>query len=163
VDLRSYCSPIGDQGQTSRCAAFAWTHGVELGFKLLGKDVPELSATYTMMEFQKMQGDFKNYLRAYKGGDGTMSGPKPGQTILKLGTCEESMWGDKDKKPGASDTQLAKAAKQYLLPAKVQVVGIDDLKKVLSAGNPVQFGMNTGDAFSNIGRDGVFKAAEEPS
>ena len=34
---------------------------------------------------------------------------------------------------------------------------------MLSAGNPVQFGMNTGEAFSEIGRDGVFKAAEKPS
>src|SRR5438045_3139100 len=30
VDLRKYCTPVGDQGQTSRCSAFAWTHAAEL-------------------------------------------------------------------------------------------------------------------------------------
>ncbi|CAN0515513.1 unnamed protein product, partial [Phaeothamnion confervicola] len=30
VDLRKFCTPVADQGQTSRCAAFAWTHALEL-------------------------------------------------------------------------------------------------------------------------------------
>jgi Papain family cysteine protease len=37
------------------------------------------------------------------------------------------------------------------------------VKKVLSAGCPVHVSMNTGAAFSGVGRDGVFNAAEGPS
>ncbi len=41
-------------------------------------------------------------------------------------------------------------------------IAIDDVKKVLSAGCPVHVSMNTGAAFSDVGRDGVFNAAESP-
>jgi len=40
---------------------------------------------------------------------------------------------------------------------------LDDVKKVLSAGCPVHVSMNTGGAFSEVGRDGLFNAAEAPS
>ena len=39
----------------------------------------------------------------------------------------------------------------------------DDVKKVLSAGCPVHLAMNTGTSFSDVGRDGVFNAAEPAS
>ena len=39
---------------------------------------------------------------------------------------------------------------------------MDDLRKVLSAGCPVQLAMNTGEQFSTLGRDGIFKDAEAP-
>jgi C1A family cysteine protease len=41
-------------------------------------------------------------------------------------------------------------------------VAIDDVKKVLSAGSLVHVSMNTGEVFSDVGRDGVFNAAEAP-
>jgi uncharacterized protein YvpB len=41
-------------------------------------------------------------------------------------------------------------------------VKLDDLRKVLSAGCPVQLSMTTGEAFSKLGRDGIFKDAEPP-
>src|SRR5580698_2822255 len=62
VDLRKYCSPVGDQGQTSRCAAFAWTHATELVTNLKTGDAGasgglRLSPSYSMLEIQRMQGD----------------------------------------------------------------------------------------------------------
>jgi len=41
-------------------------------------------------------------------------------------------------------------------------IAIDDVKKVLSAGSVVHVSMNTGEVFSDVGRDGVFNAAEAP-
>ena len=35
VDLRKYCTPVGDQGQTGRCSAFAWTHATEMSRNIL--------------------------------------------------------------------------------------------------------------------------------
>ena len=35
VDLRKYSTPIGDQGQTGRCSAFAWTHAIEMSRNIL--------------------------------------------------------------------------------------------------------------------------------
>src|SRR5581483_4299606 len=76
VDLRKYCTPIGDQRQTSRCSAFAWTHANEMSRNILQREPVRLSPTYTMYEFQQMQGDARDYRYAWKGGDGTCSGPE---------------------------------------------------------------------------------------
>ena len=163
VDLRKYCSPVGDQGQTSRCAAFAWTHAAELVDNILGKPSAPLSCTYTMLEFQKMQGDYRDPLYAYKGGDGTIGGPRPGEVLINQGTCHKRYWADDQKRPAAGESVLAKDAPQHRLQAKVLQIALEDVKKVLSAGCPVQVSMNTGTNFSNLGRDGMFVSAEEPS
>jgi len=163
VDLRKYCTPIGDQGQTSRCAAFAWTHATELVNNILGREPAPLSCTYTMLEFQKMQGDYKDPVYAYKGGDGTIGGPRPGEVLVNQGVCHKRYWPDDRKAPLAAEEEMAQDAARHKLPAKLLEVTIDDLKKVLSAGCPVQVSMDTGPNFSDLGRDGVFSAAEEPS
>ncbi len=163
VDLRKYCTPVGDQGQTSRCAAFAWTHATELVDNILGRPSAPLSCTYTMLEFQKMQGDFRDPIYAYKGGDGTIGGVRPGMVLIEQGTCHKRYWPDDQKRPVAGETVLAKDAPQHRLQAKLVPIVLDDLKKVLSAGCPVQVSMNTGTNFSNLGRDGMFVSAEEPS
>jgi hypothetical protein len=89
VDLRKYCTPIGDQGQTGRCSAFAWTHATEMSRNILEEESPRLSANFTMLEFQRMQGDAQDYRYAYSGGDGTISGPDPGQVLVEHGTCRQ--------------------------------------------------------------------------
>jgi hypothetical protein len=71
VDLRKFATPIGDQGQTSRCSAFAWTHATELVTNMKTGASPRLSPSFTMLEFQRMQGDAKDFKYAYAGGDGT--------------------------------------------------------------------------------------------
>ena len=58
---------------------------------------------------------------------------------------------------------MASHAKKFKLPAKVQPIDLKDLRQVLGAGYPVHIGMNTGEAFQKIGRDGVLDAAEKPS
>ena len=87
VDLRKYCTPIGDQGQTGRCSAFAWTHATEMSRNILNEESPRLSPNFTMLEFQRMQGDARDYEYAYEGGDGTVNGPDPGQVLAESGTC----------------------------------------------------------------------------
>jgi hypothetical protein len=162
VDLRKYASPIGDQGQTSRCAAFAWTHALELANKIASDDETRLSPTYSMLQFQKMQGDADDYAYAFKGGEGTVGGVKPGQVLIDNGTCKQELWPDTEEQPEAKDEALAKDAAKHKLKAKLVPVKLDDLRKVLSAGCPVQLSMTTGDAFSKLGRDGIFKDAEPP-
>jgi len=162
VDLRKYCSPIGDQGQTSRCAAFAWTHALEMANKIASDDDTRLSPTYSMLQFQKMQGDADDYECAFKGGNGTVGGVKPGLVLIESGTCKQELWPDAAEKPTSKDEQMAKDAMGYKLGAKLVPVKLDDLRKVLSAGCPVELAMNTGDAFGTLGRDGIFKDAEPP-
>ena len=163
VDLRKYATPVGDQGQTSRCSAFAWTHALEMAHNILGHKVPRLSPTYTMLEFQKMQGDYKDHRYAHAGGDGTVGGPDPGKTLVTHGACRQELWPDDKPEPVKSEAELERDAAQHALKAKVLPIAIDDVKKVLSAGFPVHVAMNTGDAFSEVGRDGLFNAAEKPS
>jgi len=66
VDLRKYCTPIGDQGQTGRCSAFAWTHATEMSQNILNPDAAavRLSHNFTMIEIQRMQGDASDYENA---------------------------------------------------------------------------------------------------
>jgi hypothetical protein len=162
VDLRKYCSPIGDQGQTSRCAAFAWTHALEMANKIAGVGDARLSPTYSMLQFQKMQGDASDYEYAWSGGGGTIGGVKPGRVLIENGTCKQELWPDTAQGPAKKEELLAKDATNYKLAAKLVSVKLDDLKKVLSAGCPVELAMNTGEAFSTLGRDGIFKDAEPP-
>jgi hypothetical protein len=162
VDLRKYCSPIGDQGQTGRCSAFAWTHATEMGRNILSNESTRLSPNFTMLEFQRMQGDAQDYQHAYQGGDGTISGPEPGQVLVQSGTCRQELWPDDVPTPLSPEDQLIADAQRYHLDAVPLPIAIDDVKKVLSAGCPVHLSMNTGSAFSDVGRDGVFNAAEAP-
>jgi hypothetical protein len=167
VDLRKYATPIGDQGQTSRCSAFAWTHATEMSRNILNPDSKDASArlspNFTMLEFQRMQGDERDYQYAYQGGDGTVSGPDPGQVLVQNGTCRQELWPDDRPAPLKREEQLEADAERYRLEAVPLPIAIDDVKKVLSAGCPVHVSMNTGAAFSDVGRDGRFDAAEAPS
>jgi Papain family cysteine protease len=167
VDLRKYATPIADQGQTSRCSAFAWTHATEMSRNILYPDSKEastrLSPNFTMLEFQRMQGDERDYQYAYTGGDGTVSGPDPGQVLVENGTCRQELWPDDRPAPLKREEQLEADAERYRLEAVPLPIAIDDVKKVLSSGFPVHVSMNTGSAFSDVGRDGRFDAAEGPS
>jgi hypothetical protein len=106
VDLRKYCTPVGDQGQTGRCSAFAWTHATEMSRNILNEESPRLSPNFTMLEFQRMQGDARDYEYAYEGGDGTVSGPDPGQVLAEYGTCRQELWPDERPSPVAREKQL---------------------------------------------------------
>jgi hypothetical protein len=162
VDLRKYSTPVGDQGQTGRCSAFAWTHAAEMSRNILNEESPRLSPNFTMLEFQRMQGDARDYQYAYEGGDGTISGPDPGGVLVENGTCRQELWPDDRSTPLTREEQLEADAQRYRLEAVPLPIAIDDVKKVLSAGCPVHVSMNTGSGFSDVGRDGVFKAAEGP-
>jgi hypothetical protein len=163
VDLRKYCSPVGDQGQTSRCAAFAWTHATEMVSNLKTGDSIRLSPSYSMLEIQRMQGDAQDYRYAYTGGDGAVGGPDPGRVLSDQGTCRQELWPDNSPAPATSERTLISDAERHRLDATPLPIALEDVRKVLSAGCPVQVSMNTGPAFSDIGRDGIFNAAEPPS
>jgi hypothetical protein len=163
VDLRKYCSPVGDQGQTLRCAAFAWTHGEELLRNLLGLPAAPLACNYTMLEFQRMQGDARDFQYAFAGGEGTVGGPDPGQVLAERGTCPRQLWPDDEPKPAASEKEMARAARDFPLPARVLPIALDSLRQVLASGYPVQVTIDTGEGFARLGRSGVFDAAEAPS
>ncbi len=163
VDLRKYCTPVGDQMQTARCSAFAWTHATELVANLKGGDSPRLSPTYTMLEFQRMQGDAQDYSYAYSGGDGTVSGTDPGRVLAEQGTCRQELWPDEKPAPAKPERVLISDSEKHHLDATPHPIALDDVRKVLSAGCPVHVAINTGPLFSQVGRDGVFNAAEPPS
>src|SRR5579864_847822 len=162
VDLRKYSTPIGDQGQTGRCSAFAWTHATEMSRNILQMESPRLCPNYTMLEFQRMQGDAKDFSYAYSGGDGTINGAEPGQVLVEHGTCRQELWPDDRDRPLTREEQLEEDAKKFHLEGVPLPIAIDDVRKVLSAGCPVHVSMNTGEAFSDVGRDGQFNAAEAP-
>ena len=163
VDLRKFATPIGDQGQTSRCSAFAWTHATELVTSMKSGSAPRLSPSFTMLEFQRMQGDAQDYRYAYAGGDGTTGGPDPGRLLTEQGTCRQELWPDSSEVPTTSERVLIADADKYHLDATPHPIAIDDVRKVLSAGCPVHVAINTGSTFSDVGRDGLFNAAEAPS
>ncbi|GAC1446344.1 MAG: hypothetical protein NVSMB56_04130 [Pyrinomonadaceae bacterium] len=163
VDLRKFSTPVGDQKQTSRCSAFAWTHALEMSGNLLHRQFPRLSCNFTMLQFQKMQGDYRDFRYAQMGGEGTVTGTQPGNVLVEQGTCRQEMWADDDPEPRASEQEMARQAQFFHLSATVQTIDIEDVKKVLSAGCPVHLAMNTGENFSEVGRDGMFEAAEAPS
>jgi hypothetical protein len=163
VDLRKFATPIGDQGQTSRCSAFAWTHATEMVTNMKTGSAPRLSPSFTMLEFQRMQGDAQDFKYAYSGGDGTTGGTDPGRLLTEQGTCRQELWPDSSEVPVTSERVLVSDAAKHVLPATPLPISLEDARKVLSAGCPVHISINTGQGFSDIGRDGMFNAAESPS
>ena len=163
VDLRKFATPVGDQQQTSRCSAFAWTHATEMVTNLKGGTSPRLSPSYTMLEFQRMQGDAQDYAYAYTGGDGTVSGTDPARVLMEQGTCRQELWPDSSETPAASERLLISDAQNHFLDGTPHPIALDDIRKVLTAGCPVHVAMNTGASFSQVGRDGLFNASEPPS
>src|SRR6202161_1902552 len=115
VDLRKHCTPVGDQGQTSRCAAFAWTHAAELVANMKNGDTPRLSPSFTMLEFQRMQGDAQDYAYAHSGGDGTINGPDAGRVLAEEGTCRQELWPDESEVPVTSERVLTAGAERHRL------------------------------------------------
>ncbi len=163
VDLRKFATPVGDQQQTSRCSAFAWTHATEMVTNLKGGTSSRLSPSYTMLEFQRMQGDAQDYSYAYSGGDGTVSGTDPARVLVEQGTCRQELWPDSSETPTASERALISDAQNHFLDGTPHPIALDDIRKVLTAGCPVHVAMNTGTSFCQVGRDGLFSAAESPS
>ena len=161
VDLRKYCTEIGDQGQTSRCKAFSVTHGVEMIRKMLNLDDVKLACSYTMMLFQKHQGDWKDYSYAYKSG-GTEGGPEIIAPVLKNGICHESLWPNDSKTPSGSESKMEVSANVNRVNIRAESIKLDDIKKALTMGYPVEFGTATGEKFMELGRDGIYNIAEDP-
>lgn len=163
VDLRPQCTPVGDQGDTARCSAFAWTHAIELTRKLEGLPERRLAPNYTMLQFQRMQGDAQDYRYAFEGGSGTVSGTDPGEVLVRNGTCRQDLWPDPSAEPLAPERTMAADANQHRVEATPHPIVLEDVKTVLSAGCPVHVGMNTGPAFMELGRDGIISASEPAS
>ena len=161
VDLRKYCTPIGDQGQTSRCKAFSVTHGIEMIRKMLNLDDVKLACSYTMMLFQKQQGDWRDYSFAYKS-DGTQGGPEIFAPVLRTGICHESLWPNDSRTPVGSETKMDMSASVNRTNIRAESVKLDDVKKALTMGYPVEFGTATGEQFMDLGRDGIYNVAEDP-
>ncbi len=163
VDLRALSSPVGDQGPTSRCSAFAWTHALELVRRAARQGDERLSCSYAMLGFQKMMGEEQGYAHAYAGGDGTVGGVEPGRVLVERGTCLQELWPDDEEEPRVSERHLREDAATRRLEADLQVIDLGDVKRVLSAGCPVHVGMNTGPSFAALARDGLVDATEAPS
>ncbi len=163
VDLRKFASPVGDQKQTSRCSAYAWTHATEMVRCIRNNDSQQLSPNYTMLAFQRMQGDAQDYNYAFKGGDGTVGGIEPGNVLVERGTCKQELWPDDQPRPIAPEKSLELDAAQRTLDANPWPISLDDVKKVLTAGSPVHLAMSTGPEFADIGRDGIVKVPEAAS
>src|SRR5258708_36166717 len=116
-----------------------------------------------MLAFQGRQGDVRDFRWAYNGGDGTAGTWEPGRHLFANGTCRHDLWPNDDNEPSASIEAMRDDARAHTFDAEVYDVALDDMKKLLSAGLPVQISMATGEAFQDIGRDGVMRVAEAPS
>ena len=92
-----------------------------------------------------------------------MGGPDPGLVLAQQGMCRQELWPDDREQPVISERTLASYAERHRLNATPHPIALDDVRKALSAGSPVHVAMNTGSAFSSVGRSGVFDAAEPPS
>src|SRR5207245_1763051 len=99
----------------SRCSAFAWTHGVEMSRNILNEPGVRLSPNFTMLQFQRLQGDARDYAYAHSGGDGTVGGPDPGEVLVERGTCRQEYWPDDDDNPRVRDSQLDQDAVNHRL------------------------------------------------
>jgi hypothetical protein len=163
VDLRKYCSPIGDQKQTGRCKAYAMTHGFEMLRIMANKKHEELSTNYTMLRTHKLLGKFTSYEKAHTAADGTPGTIEPLKNLIKYGICSAKLWPNDDKKPKVSEQEMDADAANYKIKLNPVNVGIEDVKKMLTKGIPVEFYMNTGTEFQKIGRDGILRQAEKPS
>jgi C1A family cysteine protease len=144
VDLKSWSSPIFEQGRLGSCSAEATVGAYEL---LLKKEAPE--------RFEKLSPLFVYYnSRLIEGDTNTDAGAyirNAVKSIDKFGVCKESLWpyyiDDFKLPPGIecyTDATARKIKNYYRLD------GIRDILSALNSGYPIVFGMQVYRQFALI-------------
>jgi C1A family cysteine protease len=148
VDLRSYASPIRNQGNMGSCTAFAGTGLMEIvtnikGAKAAGKKVKHFSPLFFYYAERKQMEESGDTPKATKNDTGASSG-LAATTATKIGCVPEEMAPYKDGKAGiAFDATPAmyEAAKAYTFGAKKRINTIQGMKAALAAKHPFVFGI----------------------
>ncbi len=155
IDLRQYCSPVEDQGQTSSCTANAVAGALEYHQNRMGgglKDISRLFVYYNARRMADMEGQDSGCFIHH-----AMAG------VLAYGACEESIWPfdarQITKRPHeqAYSNAMQNEAIQY---ARTPLGG--SAIQVLAAGLPVVFGTYLPQRFyAEAERSGVMPAPAE--
>lgn len=140
VDLREYCSPVEDQGQTSSCTGNASVGALEFLYLKYGWGYADLSRLMAYYNGRALELSTK-----------TDSGAQIRDVVHELctiGTCMELYWPftakNVTKKPSA---KAYKDALQRRISDYSRIVGLNQMRACLAEGYPVIFGFEVFDSF----------------
>jgi C1A family cysteine protease len=148
VDLRSFASPIRNQGNMGSCTAFAGTGLMEMvlnikGAKAAGKKVKHLSPLFFYYAERQAMEESGDSPKATKNDTGASSG-LAATTAIKVGAVREEDAPYKDGKPGIAwkpSPELFEAAGEYKFKSKKRINTIQGMKAALAAKKPFVFGL----------------------
>lgn len=133
VDLRAYCSPVGDQGKTNACSGWAIAKGLDEYLEIRsGQSLTSLSAEFLYYMERQMEGDTVE--------DGGVSDIGDGFKVLRDdGAAPESAWPDDDAHLFSAPTPDVLQAAQPFEVHQIAGVGTDlgSIKATLARGQGV--------------------------
>lgn len=156
VDLRKYCSPVENQGQTSSCTAHALTGAYELMQRKGGKPAVELSRLFLYWNERVME-------KSTNRDSGAMirDGIK---SLTKQGCCDESLWAFNE-----SAVCLRPVVNCYTEALNHQLKNyqrlniLNDMLSCLADGFPFVFGFSVYESFESdeVAKTGIMPIPED--
>ncbi len=142
VDLRSYCSPIENQGKLGSCTACALVGNLEYLKKKTSKKLIDFSKLFLYYNERVIR-----HMQKSDSGASLRDGIK---TLVKTGDCLESLWPYEIKKFTIKPSSGAyKNALNYQITNYYLIHTIEEMKQTLSAGYPFVFGFAVYESFES--------------
>lgn len=142
VDLRSYCSPIENQGKLGSCTACALVGNLEFLKKKNLKKLINFSKLFLYYNERVIR-----HMEKIDSGASLRDGIK---TLVKTGDCQESFWPYEIKKFTVKPSPEAyKNALDYQITNYYRIHSLDEMKHTLSAGYPFVFGFAVYESFES--------------
>lgn len=142
IDLRSYCSPVENQGSLGSCTACALVGNLEL--LKLRKLKKRLNFSKLFLYYNE-----RAVRRAVKSDSGASirDGIK---SLVNLGDCLEKLWPYAEKKFKVKpDLQAYKDALEYQIKSYYRINTIAEMKHTLAGGFPFVFGFAVYESFES--------------
>ncbi|MBO9542206.1 C1 family peptidase [bacterium] len=152
VDLRSYFTPVRNQGALGSCAAFATTSAMEATIAIKGRKAPKastLSPLFFYYATRKEMQDTGRMAKATKRDTGSFM-DVAARVAVKVGAAAEATTPYVDGKAGlAYDASQAEydEAKAYKQIKMSRVSSVKGMKSALASNHPIIFGVPLYDSF----------------
>lgn len=142
VDLRSFCSPVEDQGQLGSCTGNALAGALEFLEEKNRAPFTDLSRLFIYYNERAIEHSVKS-----DSGAQIRDGVK---SLAKLGVCSEKKWPYAISKFAAKPSAACyKEAERHVISSYHRILTLDEMRTCLAEGYPFVFGFTVYESFES--------------